>query len=289
MTKRKQRSGEGAGGANAAGVAPSLSELQARFQEAILNGDDSILKLIPANSLTSAEVLFGVYRNAYVGRLVEVVGNDHPIVAAYVGEERFDAMARAYIAKHPSTTQNARWVSRHLPAFLREDRDFRDEPDIADLATLEAQLSNAFDGADADALTIADLQRFPPESWDMLVFSPDPTAVLLELSTNAYDIWLAIKDGAAPPEAVDRPAKVLVWRHDVMPMTRRMEAEEAMMWTEAARGVRFGVLCEMIATYDDPETAPLRAAQYLQGWLMSGALSGAAPAKRPAKRRRQNA
>jgi len=36
-----------------------------------------------------------------------------------------------------------------------------------------------------------------------------------------------------------------------------------MLWDEAARGVRFGVLCEMAATYDDPDRAALHAAGYL--------------------------
>ena len=30
---------------------------------------------------------------------------------------------------------------------------------------------------------------------------------------------------------------------------RPLSAEEAMMWDEAANGVRFGVLCEMVATF----------------------------------------
>lgn len=66
-------------------------------------------------------------------------------------------------------------------------------------------------------------------------------------------------------------------------MLRPLGAEEAMMWTEAAKGVRFGVLCEMLATFDDPDHAALRAAQYLQGWLLSGALAGAAISARRRK------
>ena len=43
-----------------------------------------------------------------------------------------------------------------------------------------------------------------------------------------------------------------------------------MMWDEAAKGVRFDVLCEMVATF----AAELRAASYLKGWVDTGPLTG---------------
>jgi hypothetical protein len=67
---------------------------------------------------------------------------------------------------------------------------------------------------------------------------------------------------------------VLVWRQGTTPFFRVLPAEEAMMWDEAAKGVRFGVLCELLATYDDPDGAAARAAGYLQGWLSAEVLAG---------------
>lgn len=262
------------------GNAPTLSELQALFQEAILKGGDDILRLIPPNAYTNAEVLFGVYRNAYVGRLIEIIGSDHPLTAMYLGPEAFDDLARAYVAAHPSTTQNARWVSRHLTAFARQTLRFAPHPSVGDLIAIEAALNTAFDAADAEPVTIAVLQQVPPEQWDMLVFTPHPSAQRLSLSSNALELWVALKDDAEVPAAEPAATELLVWRQDASPMLRPLGAEETMMWDEASRGVRFGVLCEMLATFDDPETSALRAAQYLQGWLTSGALAGAAVAKR---------
>ena len=60
----------------------------------------------------------------------------------------------------------------------------------------------------------------------------------------------------------------------VAPMVRLMPYEEAMMWAEASRGVRFGALCEMLATFET-RTAPLAAAGYLQGWLENEMLTSA--------------
>lgn len=258
---------------------PSLGELQSLFQRAILSGDDSILELIPPNSRTDARVLFGVYRNAYVERLIEVIGSDHPLVKAFLGDEAFGDLARGYIAAHPSTTQNARWVSRHLAAYTATAPHFVEHPQVADLIAIEAALNTAFDAADAETVTLAALQGVPPEHWDRLVFGPHPSAKRLDTASNAFAIWLALTRDEAVPEAAGEGDKLLVWRQDVTPLVRPLGNEEAMMWDEAAKGVRFGVLCEMLATFDDPETAALRAAQYLQGWLVSGALASVRVAK----------
>jgi hypothetical protein len=62
----------------------------------------------------------------------------------------------------------------------------------------------------------------------------------------------------------------------VTPMFRELTGEEAMMWDEAANGIPFGVLCSMLATYADPDSAAARGAGYLHGWITSGLLTGVA-------------
>ena len=115
-----------------------------------------------------------------------------------------------------------------------------------------------------------------PEAWSDLKFRPHPSAFRLDLATNAAAIWLALKGDEAPPEAaaLDQAARLLIWRQDVTPMFRELSAEEAMMWDEAVNGTSFGVLCEMLATYDDPDGAAGRGAGYLHGWITAGLLTG---------------
>jgi hypothetical protein len=56
-------------------------------------------------------------------------------------------------------------------------------------------------------------------------------------------------------------------------MFRELTVEEAMMWDEAGNGIPFGVLCEMLATYADPDGAAGRGASYLHGWITAGLLT----------------
>ena len=253
-----------------------LARQQAEFQRGILAGDDRVLAGIPDSPREKRETLFGVYRYAYGSRLVEALRNDHELLHAYLGDEMFDEMGHAYVRAHTSEHPNLRWFSQALPDFLRSNAPYSDYPVVAELAALEKALNDAFDGTDGAVLALADVAAFAPEIWKDLTFTAHPTAARLDLATNAAAIWRALKTDETPPDAEtsDEPVRILIWRQENTPMFRELPAEEAMMWDEAARGVPFGVLCSMLATYDDPDSAAGRGAGYLHGWVTGGLLSG---------------
>jgi putative DNA-binding protein len=254
----------------------SLKELQDSFQRGILAGDDSILTEVNDSDKEQRKVLFGVYRNAYVARLAEILDDDYEQLHAYLGDRAFAKLVKAYIAANPSDQRSARWFGRHLPAFVRDSETFAKHPEAAELARLEKALADAFDGPDAAPLSIETLASVDPEAWPNLVFSPHPTAIRLTFNTNAADIWSALKDEQPPPKPdhLIEPQAIVVWRQDFMSRFRPLSAEEAMMWDEAAKAVRFGVLCEMVATFGGEDDAELRAASYLKGWVDTGMLAG---------------
>jgi Putative DNA-binding domain len=276
-------------------VAPAaltLKETQALFQDAILGKDDRILRLLMDNSRTGRDTLFGVYQNGYVGRLVEILGNDYEDLRTYLGKDAFDDVARAYVAACPSHSQNARWFGSRMPTFLTEQKRYARRPQLSELAKIEQVLSNAFDATDAPHISLQDLAAHSPELWGRLTFVPHPSAMRLDVKTNAFAMWRAIKHKTPVPRLkITQRRSLLIWRQGTMPMIREMPDEEAMMWTEAGRGASFGALCEMLATFDNPDEAAMRAANYLQGWLTSEMLTSAALApkapaaglKRPAR------
>lgn len=253
----------------------SLRELQDSFQRAILDGDDAVLGEIADTSREKRDVLLGVYRNAYALRLIEFLANDHEKLKALLGDEQFGEMARAYIAEHPSRTPNARWFGARLPDFLRDAPGYGDAPVLADLAALEKALNDVFDADDAEPLRMEDIAAVDPANWGALTFRPHPAAFRIGLATNAADIWRALHAGKTPPEPAGTPssARVLVSREDGMAAFRVLEDDEAMMWDEAANGVTFSVLCEMMAAYAGEDEAAPRAAAYLSGWIGRGLLA----------------
>ena len=248
---------------------------QAAFQQGILTGDDTVLAEILDSPREKRETLYGVYRYAYGSRLVEAMRNDHALLHSYLGDEMFDEMGHAYVKARPSEHPNLRWFSQGLPEFLKTAEPYCNHPILADLAALEKGLNDAFDAAEGEVLELSAMAGFAPEQWNDLTFQPHPSAARLDLSTNASAVWLALKNDETPPDAttLEEPSRILIWRQDTTPMFRELPAEEAMMWDEAAAGIPFGVLCEMLATYDDPDNAAARGAGYLHGWITSGNLT----------------
>ena len=249
---------------------------QAEFQRGILDGDDTVLAEILDSPREKRDTLFGVYRYAYGSRLVDAMRNDHELLHLYLGDEMFDEMGHAYVKAHPSEHPNLRWFSRGLPDFLKSAEPYSNHPVLSDLAALEKTLNDAFDAKEGPVVELSEMTGFSPEAWPGLEFVPHPSAVRLNLATNASAVWLALKNEETPPDAaaLKEPAPLLIWRQDTTPMFRELPNEEAMMWDEAANGVPFGVLCEMLATYDDPDGAAARGAGYLHGWITSGLLTG---------------
>jgi hypothetical protein len=248
---------------------------QSDFQRGILTGDDKVLAEILDSPKEKREVLFGVYKYAYGSRLVDALRNDHKLLHSYVGDEMFDEIGQAYVAANPSQHPNLRWFSQGSPDFLKM-APYGEYPILSDLAALEKALNDAFDARDAPVVQLADMARFAPEAWNDLRFEAHPSSCRLDVSTNVAAVWLSLKGEEMPPDAVslEQPVRLLIWRQDVTPMFRELSAEEAMMWDEASGGLPFGVLCSMLATYDDPDGAAARGAGYLHGWITAGLLAG---------------
>lgn len=255
----------------------TLKELQDTFQRAIVEGDDAVLSQIVDTSKEKRDVLLGVYRNAYVLRLIEFLANDYEKLQGLLGDEQFDALARDYIAVHPSTTPNARWFGRNLPEFLRSTPRYKTMPVLGDLATLEKSLNDTFDASDADSLEMADLATLDGDGWAALTFTPHPSTIRIDLSTNAAGIWSALHEEETPPQpsTTESPVRILVSREDGMATFRPLADDEAMMWDEAVNGVSFAVLCEMMAVYAGEDEAAPRAAGFLKSWTDRGILAKA--------------
>lgn len=256
-----------------------FAELQDMMQRAILSGDMAVLETLGPGAREDKRVLLDVYRGGYELRLIEIIGNDHPVLLAYLGEKNFKGLARTYVRDHPSTNRNARWVSQGLADFAATAQPWADHVEMGEIAWLERALGNAFDCTDEPAIGLEALATIAPEDWAGLTLRFHASLSRADFATNAGDVWTALKDGGEehPPVIIlDEPQPVVVWRQQLTPTWRAMATEEAMMLDAAREGVPFGVLCEMVATFAEPDTAAVRAAGYLQGWIMGGLLAGAA-------------
>lgn len=249
-----------------------LRDIESLFQSHILRGDDGIRSLVVGSGEVSTDVRLGIYANAYRLRLIEALDTDYPGLHTLAGDEAFDAMCRAYIDTHPSPFRSLRWFGDRFAEFLRTTEPYADYPVFAEMAEFERALSDAFDAADSDLRTAADMSAVPPDRWPALRFSPHDSVRRLDLRWNVPPVWKAVDAGDPPPEpeASEHPVAWLVWRRDLVTRYRSLDVDEAWALDALMRGENFAVLCEGLAEWVDPQNVATHAAALLKRWLDDG-------------------
>jgi hypothetical protein len=252
-----------------------LLALQRRFQAAVLAARPGDATAIAGPALDDAEARLAIYANAYRLRLVAALREDYPKMNALIGEEAFDALARAYIARHPSRHPNIRWAGVHLPAFLGEEAPYQSEPVLAELAAFEQALRDAFDADDAAVLTVCTVAAIPPERWVSMRPVLHPSLHRLEFAWNAVAIWQALDRGeAAPrPQRVKPPVAWVVWRKGLNPHFRSLAPGEARALDAVRDGADVQTVCEQAGGWAATEDIPGLVAGWFAGWVADGMIT----------------
>ncbi len=254
----------------------NLAQFQAQLQRAIVDGDLQILSQIAPAPRAERETLLSVYQHAYIARLVEALAEEYEKLAAFLGDDQYNAMACAYIKAHPSQSPNMRWLGQWLPEFLRTNNPYRETLTLAELATLERALNDAFDGEDASRLQLSELARVAADDWPALTFEAHPTVQRFNHVTNACDIWRALHSERTPPEPNERNeiSNLIAYRSEFTANFRQMSSIEASLWDVAATGAHFADICEHAEALEDTGEPAQLVAGFLKAWIDAGLIAG---------------
>jgi hypothetical protein len=186
--------------------------------------------------------MMAVDENLTLVRLTDFLAHDYPRLRLYMGETAFNTMARRCLST--TETPKVRLLSRHLPDFLDLTKPFSRSPELSDIARLE----RAFHAA-----------LYAPETRITSHAPLHPSVQRLHLRTNAASIWAALTAGELPPppERLDEPQELLVWRQGAASRFRILGREEAAALDAAARG----------------EASAQSSENFLRGWLEAEIIS----------------
>lgn len=223
-----------------------------------------------------------VYRHAYRARLAEALADNHTVLARALGDEGFDALARAYIAAHPSRRPSIRWFGHRLAAFMATAGEaLVPHAGLVDIARMDWALRSAFDAAEAPLLAAAVLAALGPDDWAGLVLQLHPSVQRVVLAHAVEPAWRALRewdpDAGADAPVMDEPLPhahvLLAWRQGLETRWRSLDALEAVLLAEVAAGAPFARLCERAAAeLDDADAAAPAVVGLLQRWLADGLL-----------------
>lgn len=252
---------------------PSLRDLQGDFWRAIasdpgaLTPGDELLAVAEPSATLDVAARLQVYVDAYLLRLRDVLAEDFPRLAALVGTERFEELARAYLRERPSVQPSLRDLGDAFPAFVASSADL--PPYLGDLARLERARTDVFDSPDDTPLVVADLCATRPGAWPALRFTPIRALTLLRLDWPVHELW---GDDEAVP-AAPASTTVRVWRGtDYRVFHAPVEPRAAVALERLVAGEPFGVVC---AAFDDlpPDEGARQATGLLARWLEDGTIA----------------
>jgi hypothetical protein len=256
---------------------------QQRALAALIRADDEVADGAPAVTAllrppAAAPPRLGVYRHAYRARLVEALRSNYPVLHRVLGDDAFEALARDYLAAHPSRSPSIRWFGHALPAWLaarlEADPQALPHPALADLARMEWAVGSSFDAADAAPLARAALAARAPAHWPALRFAPHPSVHLVALGWAIEPLWRALTDD--PQAQTNPPAPhghhLLVWRAGLETRWRTLPADEAAALAACIGGLRFDELCARVAAAGGAADAAACVVGWLGGWVQAGLL-----------------
>ncbi len=174
---------------------------------------DAELHVLPSRTLTPSERV-GIYADAYLARLVEVLTSDYAAVSALAGCGAFHELARRYLAAHPSKSFTLSVLGRHFPDWIAGADGIERRELLADIARVELAITRTFDAPRESALRPADMAALPPE----VLADPRPRLIaaleLLDLRHSANAIVRALRNDGDLPSLDPARTYTLVWRKD---------------------------------------------------------------------------
>jgi len=249
-----------------------LSTVQSDFFRYVLDAQPSMTQHVVGTARVDAGARLSIYGNAYRLRLVEALDANFPALHAWLGDEGFERLGRAYLAAYPSRHYSIRWFGHRLPEFMAGDASWRADGFACELAEFEWAMSEAFDATDADVVSLEQMASFAPDSWPRMRLAFHPSLRRLSLTWNVAPIWHALTHSQTPTAAqqTDMAATWIVWRQRLTLFYRQLDTEEAWALAAAVGGAAFAELCEGLCKWIEPEQVAARAAGYLRQWIADG-------------------
>lgn len=213
-----------------------------------------------------------VYHHAYRARLGQVLREVFDKTWSYLGDDAFDRAVETYVACHPSTSPSLDDFGVAFPEHVASL--WPAEADVGELAWLDWAMRRVFDGEDAEALDAGVLGHLSGEAWNTVGFAFHPTLTVRVVTTNVGALWSGLDEGSPlAPAPLEAPMAVRVWRKDLQPHFRTIDAVEATALAEMVQGRSFAEICERL-THERIEEPVERAGALLAVWLQDGLIVG---------------
>jgi hypothetical protein len=165
-----------------------MSDFHTAFAAALQGGaDDGLLPHLAVRA--GAADRLAVYRNNVARAAMEALGRAYPAVKRLVGEEFFNAMARAFQTQHPPRARTLLLYGEGFDSFIASFRPAATMPYLADIARLDRAWLEAHHAPDSLPLNRTALRSRRRPDLGALRPRLRHSVRLLASPYPAHDIW----------------------------------------------------------------------------------------------------
>jgi hypothetical protein len=259
----------------------SLRELQTSFWHSLArvpagrnaSFDSRLVQVVEGRGQLGPEERINIYARMYYARLLEVLREDFPRVAAILGCERFAEVSRAYLACHPSCHPSLRHLGGHFAVFLDTWPEVAAFPFLSDLARLEWARLEVFDAPEAEPLRLAHLHALSADEWPALRLQLIPAFQVRQSNWPVHELWAAAAEETPDPSCKRwEKTAVRVWRAGFSVYHARMDATEQAALAGVRAGESFAMICGTLASLVPTEEAAPVMGSLLLRWIEDGIL-----------------
>jgi len=177
--------------------------------------------IVPGGTLDAAAAV-GVYRNGYLARLTEQLGETWPSVWRVLGDDDFFTLCEAYIATRPSVSYNLSDYGRGFPDFLATTHHASDFPFLAELARFELLFHDLFHAPSHASVNAAELAALGDLTGVRMTFGSAVRLVACERAV--YDVFRHRNDADPPDLDFERGQLVVMFKQDGEVLAREVDA-----------------------------------------------------------------
>lgn len=252
-----------------------LAELQSAFLAQVLDEDAPL----PGGWGARHAAGMAVYRNNYRSALVDALRATFERTQRWVGADAFGRAAAHHVISHPPASWTLDDVGIGFDATCAEL--FAGDPEVGELAWLEAAMLDVFTAADSMPIDAASFSTatagFGEEDWAGLRLAFQPAASCCIVRHDLRAVWQHLADEDAAGVEVtplNQPSACIVWREGERSTFTMASALEGRAFATMQAGASYGELCEIISDELGIEQAITQAGQFLGHWLAEGMITG---------------
>jgi len=218
--------------------ATELGNVQQHMFRAIVAGpavDSAPARWIRSKERFPPQEQLDVYINAYRWRLQEVVSEDYPVLAHYLGKDHFDELINAFIACEIPEHFNIGRFALKLPTFTRHY--FPDDLFAHELCDLETVLAQIADADETPMLDVASMTELTADAFMSAIIRPRRALQLMAFRFAVNDYYQQVRKEEVAPHPVKQHSYLVVFRHEDQVWRMPLDTQEHDLLQQLFAGV----------------------------------------------------